>query len=189
MAEIARKSALSDFPPEAQVPQDIQNVVSAYFLEWADYQVLDGVRPNLPPEALAALEGQPAEAQYEAALLSWLQDLAWPVRPVQDEICCDVTYLELFVCFSMQSCMLPPHRINTDSGPTWVSFDSDAGLMQPDSSQRMIDRFLYHVRKLETCLKRDLFSGSRSLWHFQACKFRALAEGGWARCTSLSCRC
>ena len=60
MAEIERKGRLEEIPPVLTEASDIGEAVWAYFLEWDDYQAEDGMRPNLPADAVMTLEGQVA---------------------------------------------------------------------------------------------------------------------------------
>ena len=157
VAEISRKSQLDQPMQVAFAPADIGAAIQAYFAEWDSYHLETSLLPNLPDGAYDLLQGQQAELRYDHALLTWLEQLEWPARPQVDELPLDVTFLELFVSFSVHSGILPPFQVHGPHGQLWFDFESPEGMQQPECLDRMVARFLCRVRRLEVQLKRDLF--------------------------------
>ena len=156
VAEIERKSQLQELPQVTFAPQDIEEAVRTYYLDWDVYTLEEGISPSVPSNAQELLNGQPAEIEYDHLLLQWLQSLQWPSRPQQDEFPKDVTFLELFVCFTMVAGVLPPHMIQDGEHYKWVPAAAPEGQQLPCTSMGTIFRFRDRIHRMEKLFGRDL---------------------------------
>ena len=156
VAEIELKQNLAEDELTMPEADNIKRLVWDYYYDWEEYEIWDGLHPNVPADAESRLSGQPAEQEYDKKLLEWLSGLCWPCRPQQDEQPKDVCFLELFVCFTMWSGLLPPFAISTHDGTEWVEHASSQGLQQTASSIMLVQAFVKRIRGLEQQLGRDL---------------------------------
>ena len=156
VAVIDRKDELAEVPAAAQGVEQIREVVWSFFREWDEYSLEDGIRPNLPEDAEQRLVGQQVERDYDRRLLQWLKELMWPSRPLLEECPPNITYMELFVAFTIHAGQLPPVEIMQSRTTRFFAFDSPEAMQVSESSVNMISRFVRRIRSLETALGRDL---------------------------------
>ena len=136
VAAIDSKDELEEVPAAAQGAEQIHDVVWSYFREWDEYFLEDGIRPNLPEDAEQRLVGQQEELAYDRSLLHWLKDLVWPSRPLLEESPPNITYMELFVSFTMHAGTLPPVEIVHSRTSRFFAFDSPEAMQISESSAR-----------------------------------------------------
>ena len=156
VADIERKDQLEELPQAAEGPADIGSLVHSYFREWDEYILEDFLQPNLPTASEDRLKGHDVEIAYDRELLRWLGQLRWPAQPQADECPPDVTFLEIFVAFTLHSHLLPPLSIEVPEGDLYLDANSPEGQQWPDSPLATLERFRRRIRAIETALGRDL---------------------------------
>ena len=152
-------------------------------MEWDTWSLDEGLRFVPDQEADVKWSDQEPLHEYRAALLAWASRLLWPVRPAPVEQTSQVTYIELFMHFTVCSNLLPPVSVSAGKKLQWFFARSPEGSQFTRTAHKLVADFVGHVNEMSKTLKRDLWIASEVPY-----MDRLGPLGMTSRCTGLDAR-